>query len=215
MDIATLLISIHASFGGLALLLGALAIVFKKGSKRHKAMGKNFFHSMIISAIIALIIACLPGHHSPFLFSIGLFSIYFLLSGYRALSYKKKPTVVILDVFGNVAMIIISATMIVFPIIKDGTLNIILLVFGVFGILAASNMLIRLKNKDNLPSHWLRMHLGNMLGGYIAAVSAFAVVNQLLPGIYNWFVPGIIGGFYIYYWMRKIRLGQPKSLTKI
>ncbi len=208
MDIATLLIYIHAGLGGIALLMGALAIIFKKGSQKHKATGKYFFYAMMSSAIIALVISCLPGHHSPFLFSIGLFSMYFLLTGYRALKYKKKVESVAIEIIGNIVMLIISAAMILYPIISNGTVNIVLLVFGVFGILASLNTLRVLRKKDTLKKHWLRMHLGNMMGGYIAAVSAFAVVNQILPGMYNWFTPGIIGGFYIYYWMRKIRLRQ-------
>ena len=208
MDTATVLIYIHAGFGGIALLLGTLAIIFKKGSPKHKATGRYFFYSMMISAILALLISCLPGHHSPFLFSIGLFSMYFLLTGYRALKYKKKVQSVLVEIIGNIAMLIISATMILYPILSNGAANIVLLVFGIFGILASLNTLRVLRKKEALKKHWLRMHLGNMMGGYIAAVSAFAVVNQILPGMYNWFAPGIIGGFYIYFWMRKIRLGQ-------
>jgi uncharacterized membrane protein len=208
MDTATVLIYIHAGLGGIALLLGTLAIIFKKGSQKHKATGKYFFYAMMISAILALLISCLPGHNSPFLFSIGLFSMYFLLTGYRALKYKKKVESVTIEIIGNIAMLIVSATMILYPILSNGTVNIVLLIFGIFGILASLNTLRVLRKKEALKKHWLRMHLGNMMGGYIAAVSAFAVVNQILPGMYNWFAPGIIGGFYIYFWMRKIRLGQ-------
>jgi uncharacterized membrane protein len=215
MDTATLLIYIHAGFGGTALLLGTLAILFKKGSARHKLTGKLFFYNMMISALIALLIAILPGHHSPFLFSIGLFSIYFLLIGYRALRYKRKIERVTIEIVGNIIMLLISLSMVLLPMIINGAVNIILLVFGVFGILASLNTLHALSKKDTLKKKWLRMHLGNMMGGYIAAVSAFAVVNQILPGIYNWFAPGIIGGFYIYFWMRKIKLGQQKSPKNI
>jgi uncharacterized membrane protein len=206
MDVATILIYVHAGFGGLALLFGSLAIVFKKGSEKHKASGKYFFYSMIISAVIALIIACFPGHHSSFLFSIGLFSLYFLITGYRALRFKKKINRVTIDIIGNLFMLLIAICMVFIPVIMHGVVNIVLLVFGFFGILATLNTVRLLRKKETLKERWLRMHLGNMMGGYIAAVSAFAVVNQIFPGIYNWFIPGIIGGVYIYYWMRKVRL---------
>ena len=208
MDVATILIYVHAGFGGLALIFGSLAIVFKKGSKKHKASGKYFFYSMIISAVIALIIAGLPDHHSPFLFSIGLFSLYFLITGYRALRFKKKIDRVTIDIIGNILMLLIASCMVLLPVVIYGVVNIVLLVFGLLGILATLNTIRVLRKKETLKECWLRMHLGNMMGGYIAAVSAFAVVNQILPGIYNWFVPGIIGGVYIYYWMRKIRLAK-------
>ena len=48
------------------------------------------------------------------------------------------------------------------------------------------------------------MHLGKMMGGYISAVTAFFVVNQIIPGMWNWFVPGVVGGVYISYWMMKL-----------
>jgi uncharacterized membrane protein len=208
MDVVTVLIYIHAGFGGLALLFGTLAIVFKKGSNRHRSSGKYFFYSMIISAVVALVIASFPGHYSPFLFSIALFSLYFLMTGYRALRFKKQVTSVTIDSVGNLLMLLIAICMVFLPVIINGAINIGLLVFGVFGIIATLNTLRVLRNKDTLKEHWLRMHLGNMMGGYIAAVSAFAVVNQILPSLYNWFAPGIIGGVYIYYWMRKIRLAK-------
>ena len=43
-----------------------------------------------------------------------------------------------------------------------------------------------------------------MTGGYISAVSAFFVVNDILPGLWNWFMPGIVGGIYINYMIRKL-----------
>ena len=43
------------------------------------------------------------------------------------------------------------------------------------------------------------------MGGYIAAVTAFVVVNQVFPSFYGWFIPGIIGGIFIVYWMRRVR----------
>lgn len=206
MEVAAILIYIHAGFGGLALIFGSLAIVFKKGSKKHRATGKYFFYSMIISAVIALLIACFPGHYSPFLFSIGLFSLYFLIFEYGALRFKKKIDRLTIDIIGNISMLVIASCMVLLPVVIYGVVNIVLLVFGLLGILATLATIRVLRKKETLKERWLRMHLGNMIGGYIAAVSAFAVVNQILPGIYNWFVPGIIGGVYIYYWMRKIRL---------
>jgi len=38
------------------------------------------------------------------------------------------------------------------------------------------------------------------------------VVNNVIPGIYAWFAPGIIGGFFIRYWIEKLK---QKSHTKL
>ena len=88
MEIARILIIAHASLGGIALLAGMAALIAKKGSAPHKRAGLIFFYSMLSSAIIALVISAFPEHESPFLFTIGIFSSYFIITGYRALKYK-------------------------------------------------------------------------------------------------------------------------------
>jgi hypothetical protein len=45
-----------------------------------------------------------------------------------------------------------------------------------------------------------------MMGGYISAVTAFIVVNQLLPGVYGWIAPGVIGGVLIAVWSNKYKV---------
>ncbi|MGB0789600.1 MAG: DUF2306 domain-containing protein, partial [Marinirhabdus sp.] len=185
----------------------------RKGSSKHKKSGLYFFYCMTVSAFLALIIAFLPGHYSPFLFSIGLFGLYFLITGFTALRYKRKVKTVMPEIVMNCTMIGICLGMVVLPILFQGNSNTVLLVFGLFGLLAAINTLRSLLHKTTLRKRWLRMHLGNMMGGYIAAFTAFIVVNQVLPGLLNWFAPGIIGGFYIWYWMRKTRSGK-KPATK-
>ena len=44
-----------------------------------------------------------------------------------------------------------------------------------------------------------------MTGGYIAAFTAFVVVNQILPGVYGWLTPTALGTIYIMYWNKKIK----------
>jgi len=59
-----------------------------------------------------------------------------------------------------------------------------------------------------LQEHWLPLHLGKITGGYISAFTAFVVVNQYLPGIIGWILPGMIGGIYITLSVRKIKKSQ-------
>jgi len=198
------LIYVHAILGGIALLSGGVSLIAKKGRKVHKKSGKVFFYSMLLSAFTALIISALPNHESPFLFSIGLFSSYFILSGYRALRYKKEIPNLTLDKALSFSLLIVGISMILYPIIVKHKLSIVLTVFGVVGLTFGVLDLIQFRNHDKLKKNWLKTHLGKMVGGYIAATTAFAVVNGIFPGIYSWFIPGVIGGFYIYYWNRKI-----------
>ncbi len=84
------LIFIHAGFGGIALVAGSLALITTKGSLVHKKSGRVFFLTMLISALVAIVISLCPGHFNSMLLSIGVFSTYLIVTGYRAISYKNK-----------------------------------------------------------------------------------------------------------------------------
>ncbi|SRX74940.1 DUF2306 domain-containing protein [Aequorivita antarctica] len=208
------LILIHAGFGGIALVSGLFALIAKKGSTIHKKSGIVFFYTMLASAIVALLISFLPNHHSPFLFSIGIFSIYFLLIGYRSLRFKRRNVGSKNEKIISLAMVFVVVGMIVIPLITNGVLNIVLTVFGLTGLIFALRNIKLYQNPEKLQKNWLKLHLGNMIGGYIAAVTAFVVVNEFFPSFYGWFIPGIIGGTFIAYWIRKLNKGNtPKILT--
>ncbi len=213
--IAQILIYLHASFGGIALLAGAVALSAKKGRRVHKKAGKLFFVTMLISAAMALVIATMPGHHSPFLFSIGVFSSYFLVSGFRSLNFRKKEFSVQTDRWIAWLILITGISMMLYPIVFLGKVNIVLLVFGAFGVAFGARDLRLLRDLPKLRKSWLKLHLGKMTGGYIAAVTAFFVVNNVLPGIWNWFVPTIVGTVFISFWIRKVdtkKFTVPKTM---
>ena len=199
------LIILHASGGGLALLSGAIALIAKKGSQLHVKTGKVFFWSMLSSAILAFLIAVSPGHESPFLFSVGIFSTYFLLGGFWSVQLKRKEVSLLKYKVLAYVMIIAGLTMAVFPFFLYGKMNVVLLVFGLVGAVFGYRDLQLFKDREKVQKSWLNLHLGKMTGGYIAAISAFLVVNQILPGLWNWFLPGILGGFYINFESRKLK----------
>ena len=101
-------------------------------------------------------------------------------------------------------MIVTGVLMISLPILLTKSINIILVVFAIVGILFSVRDLILFKNPEQLKKGWLKLHLGKMIGGYISATTAFVVVNDFFPSFYGWFIPGIIGSFIITYWMRKL-----------
>lgn len=197
-------IYLHAGLGGLPLLSGGVALVALKGKNVHRTSGKWFYYSMLASACLALVIALSPGHENPFLFSIGLFSSYFLITGYRSLRLKRNTTRLLWDKIYAFLMVLIGMGMMLYPLLLDGKINIVLLVFGAFGVISGFRDLWRFRQPELLKASWLKAHLGKMTGGYIAAVSAFLVVNQVFPGRWNWFAPSIVGSVFIAYWMRKV-----------
>ena len=199
-----ILIYIHAAFGGIALLAGLVSIIAKKGKNIHRKSGLVFFYSMMLSGIIAMIVAVLPNHESPFLFAVGIFSLYFVLTGNRALNFKRKNPDLKIDKLISIIMIATGVLMILLPIILTKSINIVLVVYAIVGIIFSVSDLILFRNPERLRKGWLKLHLGKMLGGYISATTAFVVVNEFFPSFYGWFIPGIVGSFIIAYWMRKM-----------
>lgn len=211
---AQILIYIHAATGGIALAGGTIALLTKKGGRFHRKSGLIFFYAMLISALLALIIALIPGHFSPFLFSIGLFSSYFILSGYSSLRFNRKDFNLRFDL---VLAAILTATgigMLIYAFILDSNLNIVLLVFGLAGLIFGIRDFQSFKDRRSLRTKWLQRHIGNMTGGYIAATTAFLVVNEVLPGLANWFLPTVLGSIYISNWINKVRSKKRKPQTQ-
>lgn len=201
----SILILIHASLGTIALCAGIPAMASKKGSTLHKKSGKIFFYSLLSSALLALLISCLPNHNSPFLFAIGVFSIYLCVGGFRAVRYKKKSPSLFNDKLLAFLMISTGLAMIVYPIIIHHKINIVLSVFGLIGGMLALQDLRNFKQKESLRKKWLGIHLGKMTGAYIASFTAFIVVNGWIPGIYGWLTPSFFGTLFIIYQTRKLK----------
>lgn len=199
-----ILIYIHAVFGGIALLAGLVAMTAKKGLGIHKRSGVVFYYSMMISSGVGMLVALLPNHENPFLLAVGIFSLYLVLTGRRALRFKRKIIDLKIDKLISRVMILIGMLMILLPIFLSGSLNIVLFVFGIVAVLLSIQDLRLFKNPEKLRDGWLKLHLGKMIGAYIAASTAFVIVNEFFPRFYGWFIPGIIGTFFIIYWIRKV-----------
>jgi hypothetical protein len=95
------------------------------------------------------------------------------------------------------------------------SLSIVLLVFGVGTLFFSAEDLIALYRK-NSRSHflWMYIHIGRMLGAYIATLTAFLVVNsEFFPSLLiAWLGPSAIGTPLIIYWIRRYkRKLEPQS----
>lgn len=204
------LIIVHASSGGIALLSGGLAQIFGKGGKKHKRAGKTFYISMLLSACSALLISVFPNHENAFLFAIGTFSIYFVITGYRATRYKNAMTSIVFDKLLSWLMILVGLLMIVLPAIIRGRIHIIMTVFGAMVVVFSVRDIMVFRDKNKTRKNWLALHIVKIMSAYISAFTAFVVVNALLPGMWGWFVPGIVGSVFIVIWMRKLEKGTIK-----
>ena len=207
-----ILIYIHAFLGGIGLITGMISIVAKKGGITHKKAGKIFAYSMITSSLISLFVAKMPNHESTFLFLIGVYTIYLVLAGNRALTFKNKtktdPTMTDKGISG--IMLLVSLIMIgigLIGIFKHIDKSILYVFFGGLGLMNSikdfyyfyCNTFIEKKNA------WLISHLGGMVGALIASVTAFMVAGLHIGTIIVWITPTIIGTFYIMWWNKKLK----------
>lgn len=203
-EIAKILIIIHAICGSIALIAGTLSMIFRKGQKWHKLTGKVFYIFMTATAVSALIVAVMPGHVNPFLFTIGVFTWYLVWTGNAALRYKNKDVNITLDKIVSLVMLFTGVGMVLYPYFVYGKIIIVLAFFGLFGVLLALMDLNRFRNPETLRQVWLKLHITKMIGGYIAAFTAFIVVTGAIPGIAGWLLPTAPGVAVIFYWVRKI-----------
>ncbi|MDN3666356.1 hypothetical protein ACFFU1_12600 [Algibacter miyuki] len=206
-DTIKILIYIHAFFGGMGLITGIGSIIVKKGSTPHKLFGKLFSVGMICSSLISLPISCMPNHENLFLFLIGLFTIYLVISGRRALKFKTNQKADYLDKILSISMLVFSLIMIfigVYGLFGQITNSILFLFFGAFGLLLSVNDMRFYKHPKKAKNGWLRSHIGKMIGALIASFTAFIIAGLGISNIVSWTLPTLLGTVYILYWKRKL-----------
>ena len=204
-------IYIHAFFGGIGLISGTLSLVTKNGSKIHKKSGKWFVIGMLVSSGLSLPIASMPGHYSPFLFLIGLFTIYMVLVGKRVLRFKRKTAQVTkADWAITITMTILSLMMILSGVLNVFGNKILFIFFGIISLVLCFQDFRFWRNPRKSKTGWLAQHIGKITGAYIASVTAFLVGGMKVQGLMVWILPSIIGNAFIIYYIIKIRGGFKK-----
>lgn len=203
------LIYIHAFLGGVGLLSGLSSIYFRKGNTSHKKFGKIFSAAMISSSLISLIIARLPNHENTFLFLIGLFTIYMILAGNRALTFKskEKSAADTLDKIISGSMLFISIIMLglgVLGILQKIEGSILYVFFAGFGLFMSVNDFKNFKRFTTNKIAYLKSHIGRMVGALIASFTAFLVAGLHFNEIIYWMAPTVLGTVYIIYWIKKV-----------
>tara|TARA_R110002074_G_scaffold86875_1_gene191727 strand:+ start:389 stop:1048 length:660 start_codon:yes stop_codon:yes gene_type:complete len=210
-------IYIHAFFGGLGLITGIGSIIVRKGNLNHKRLGKWFTWSMIISSAISLVVARMPNHINNFLFLIGIFTIYMVLAGNRALTFKsaKKTEANLIDKLVSGIMAASALVMIGFGfngIVNGYSHSILFIFFGVIGMFLPYGDYKLFKNTLENRKLWLINHLSRMLGALIASITAFIVAGMKYDTLWAWMIPSILGTVYITYWIKKVK-GKLKPKT--
>lgn len=205
-------LAVHIIGGAVGLLAGLLNVIGKKGDKKHRLIGRVFFYSMSIAGASSLVISVL--NPNLFLFMIGVFTLYMVLTGYRYIYLKmlnkgQKPAlddwVITYAMLGTgIVMIGFGA----FSLFGSNLFGLVYLTFGFFGLLFVRGDFINYRGNSEKRKYWLLAHLQRMMGAYIAALTAFLVVNaswlpDQIPGILYWLLPTMVFTPLIIIWSRK------------
>ena len=208
MTLFEFLLTIHVILGGTGLLLGAFVMFLKKGDKRHKLLGNVFFYSMLGTGIFAIALSYL--HPSRFLFITAVFTIYMVMTGKRYLKKKKVSDVTIFDWLLTVIMFVFGIAFIglgTSGMVESDYFGIVLIVFGGLSLLFVYQDYRNFRGQSSIKNYWLTTHFQRMIGSFIAALTAFVVVNNaFLPDIVVWLLPTAILVPFIIVWGRKYKI---------
>ena len=198
---------IHILFGSVALFVAPAAMLTRKGGLWHRRWGKIFFWAITGVAITAVVMSLIRS--GLFFLLVALFSFYLALTGYRVL-YRKTPqqragkadwTAASTMLLGSLALVAYGVYLMV-----TSSFGIVAIVFGVIGLwLAMLDMRDFLHHPADKMAWWYS-HMTRMLSAYIAAVTAFSVVNfKLLPPVPRWLWATVLGTLGIIVWTRYYR----------
>jgi uncharacterized membrane protein len=213
MSLFNVFLVVHILAGTISLISSPIAIATEKGGKAHRLAGKFFYYGMLVVSLSSFVLAYIKG--SLFLFLIGVFSIYLVITGYRILSLKglgkrtQEPMWYDWVVSGGMFLFGIGLLVYGGYIVYHGSnMGYVLLVFGFSSL---RNVLVDYKLYTHVVANknfWLTQHIGRMLGGTIAAYTAFLVNNSRyfpswVQGPVLWLFPTVLGSIGVVYFIRK------------
>ncbi len=174
-------LGVHIAAGASSFLLAPVALATAKGGKQHKRWGMVYLWSMGVVAATALPMAL----YRPVLFLalVAVFSFYAAFSGYRVLKLKDLARVGRarpIDWIAGGLTFASSACLAMFGIFKPAwvqNFGIVAVVFGCLGMRLAFTQMLSFVRKPKEKMFWWYTHLGNFIGSYIAACTAFSVVT--------------------------------------
>lgn len=205
-DVFQFLLILHVVGGSAGLLSGTIAATVKKGGPLHLWCGKVFSIGMIVASISALILSNMPGHYSLFLFAVGGFSLYMVLTGHRMVFLKRAlrqtpQPMGSLDLF----ITLFGASFAIFLIYQSiggirvgNSFSAVPAVFGGICLSFVYADVQLLMGKHTLKQKWMYHHIVRMMGALIASYTAVLVVNVHIKMQWIlWLLPTVIGSIFI------------------
>ncbi|HMP99021.1 MAG TPA: hypothetical protein PKC24_04510 [Cyclobacteriaceae bacterium] len=209
----TAILYLHILAGILALVVAPAAIVLaQKNIQQHKRWGLIFFWSMTLIFVSAVYLSLL--RFNPFLLMVAFFSYYSIFSAYRFTKMKavwQKQGIRFYDWLALIVAFVFNLSFLGLGAYhaysgKWGVFAYLAMGFAIGGLLTVRSHFKVFRNGSEQRFHWLFAHMGNMLGGFIAAVTAFSSqVMHFMPGALAWAWPSIVGVPLIFWFIGKYR----------
>jgi hypothetical protein len=211
MTFYSVLLTVHITAGTVGLIAALLSVLnkaFNANHRWHVYTGSTFVIAMGIIFVTATAMSLIK--LNVFLLLVGVFSFYLAFSGWRyARNRKGIPTG--LDWATAITMLVASVVMVFFAaylFFTGSGRGIIIIIFGLIGGLLAFFDYRSLRRGGLKGKERIIRHLIMMLGGTIAALTAFTVVNiNMQPAFIPWLAPTVLITPIITIWSRKLRAG--------
>jgi len=201
------IVLVHSVFGTFVFIIALLQLILKRGGKLHRILGRTYLFSWLGLLLTGAYIGGL-------LFIIlGIFGFYYVLTGARFAMLKGKPIQLFdkgimilgglfaLSLLGYAAKILMS---------NNQNFGIISLVFGLLFGMSTSQDIAKyilnkpLSKKDFGQMDWFFNHSSRMIISYIAALSAFASIQNVFGNTtVNFLAPVVLGTAYMIYTEKK------------
>lgn len=198
---------IHVLAGTVALVVAPIAMATVKGGRAHRRWGAVYYRAMAAVALSALVLAVWRPNH--FLTLVAVFSFYFAFRARRVLG-RKRPDLgeraTAIDWLAAATTATASLALMVLGVLRPTPfwvdLGTVAIAFGAVGLAFSGLDLWRFVRPRADRNAWWFTHMGGMLGSYIAALSAFSVVNfTFLPTTVRWLWPTVLGTPLIVLWI--------------
>ena len=215
MTLSGTLLAVHIAAGSTALVAALVASCSKAldiPHRWHVYSGNAFFWGM--AAVFATAVPLAILRPNVFLLLVAVLSFYLALLG-RRYAVNRAGTPAPIDWAAAWAMAAASLGMLAFGVylLQQGDLNgVTMLVFGGIGGLLSARDVRRLRAGGVRGKERIAQHLVAMLGGTIAALTAFLVTNfSVQPGFLLWLAPTAVITPLIVLWSRRVRQGAKRT----
>jgi uncharacterized membrane protein len=208
--------ALHVFFGTVALVVAPAAVIARKGGSWHRRCGFAFILAMAIVLFSAGFLWQAKGH--LFLVPLGAVSGYLVFNGYRNVVRHRRrtpdPFEDRVDVFA--AGIAVAAGLGVVYLAATASNDLMFSIRPALVGIAAIAVCFAMNDvlgftAPRMKVGWLVGHFAGMIAAYIAAVTAFVVINaHAVPMQLRWLVPSLSGGAVIVvYTLRYVRFTWP------